>query len=201
MSTSGRQPDRVVGRGFWWSLALLIAVLGAAAGFLGWSLSRGAGDTGPLLPAAPPTETKELAGTRSALLYHLRNHGDDLMVEGRQIPSRDRFEEDLQAVLEALLSAAPPPGAVRTMPVGCRVNTVFFDADRGHAVIDFSAELVTGHPGGVAAEQATLTVLMRTIAANFPQIHYCSLLVDGAQVETLAGHVRTDRRFVPTRWH
>ena len=78
---------------------------------------------------------------------------------------------------------------------------LFFNEDKGHVVIDISAELVTGHPGGVAAEQATLTVLLRTIAANFPRIRKCSLLVDGAQVETLAGHVRTDRPFVPSRWH
>jgi hypothetical protein len=201
MSSSGRQPGRVVGRGFWWSLGILIAILCVAAVFLAWTLSRSDGEATPLLSAAPAEDIQEVAGTRSALLYHLKSDGRGLLVEGMQLPSRDRFEEDVQTVLGALFSAEPPVGAVKVFPDGCRLNNVFFNEEQGHVVIDISAEIVTGHPGGVAAEQATMTVLMRTIAANFPRIRKCSLLVDGAQVETLAGHVRTDRPFVPSRWH
>lgn len=200
MTRTGRRRDRGAGRVFWATFAFLLLVLGAAAGFLAWYVSRGGGETGILLPSAQLDADAELAGTRSVLLYHLRADGDDLRGVERPIPTRDRLDEDLRAVLEALLAADLPPGTVRVFPAGTVLQAVFFDPATGRVAVDFNARLVTGHPGGVAAEHATLRVLLRTIAVNFPQVRSVGLLIDGRQVETLAGHVRCDRPFIPARW-
>lgn len=200
MTRTGRSRRRGAGRGFWLIFMLLLLMLGGAAGFLAWYVSRGSGDIGPLLPAAAVDAEAELAGTRSVLIYHLREDGRDLQAEERRIPSRDRLDEDLRTVLETLLVADRPAGTVRAFPSGTAVRAVFFDPEQDRVVIDFNSRLVSGHPGGAAAEHATLSVLLRTVAVNFPQIRSCGLLVDGLQVETLAGHVRCDRPFVPARW-
>lgn len=200
MSTTGRRTKRRDDRGFWWTFAILLLLLGGAAGFLAWYVSRGSGETGPLLPAAAVDAAQELGGTRSVALFSVRADGRDLISSEYQLPSRDRVEEDLRAVIDALLAAELPAGAVRAFPGGTTLRSVFFDGERGGAVLDFNSRLVSGHPGGAAAEHATLSVLMKTIATNFPRVRSCTLLVDGAQVETLAGHVRCDRPFVPSRW-
>ncbi len=77
---------------------------------------------------------------------------------------------------------------------------MFLDAEQRHAVLDFSAELVTQHPGGSTAEVATLTSILRTVALNFPSLETCRILVDGAEVQTLAGHQVMDRPFALRRW-
>ena len=47
---------------------------------------------------------------------------------------------------------------------------------------------------------ATLTTILRTVALNFPDTRSCVILVEGAQVETLAGHLDMARPFDPRRW-
>ncbi len=91
-------------------------------------------------------------------------------------------------------------GAVSAFPRGTLALSAFYNPEDRSVVIDFSQELVTGHPGGSAAEVATLTSILRTVALNFPDTHSCTILVDGAQVETLAGHLTMDRPFDPRRW-
>ena len=78
--------------------------------------------------------------------------------------------------------------------------TAFLDGEGRAAVLDFSAELVVRHPGGSAAESATLTSILRTVALNFPGTRRCVILVEGAQVETLAGHLDMIKPFDPRRW-
>ena len=53
---------------------------------------------------------------------------------------------------------------------------------------------------GMKVENATLQVILSTLALNFPEIETCSLLVDGAQVETLGGHIQADQPFALRRW-
>ena len=79
-------------------------------------------------------------------------------------------------------------------------NAAFFNPEDESVVLDFSQELVTGHPGGSSAEAATLTSILRTVALNFPDTRSCRILVDGAQVETLAGHLNLGQAFDPRRW-
>lgn len=198
---STRQTGRSrAGRGFWWTLAALVAALGAVAAFMGWYLSRGSVESLPALPGGAAADPAEWTGSRGVVIYHAAADGRGVVAEELVLPVRDRVEQEVADVLTALCAAVPPEGAVQAIPVGVEVRSVFLDRDSGHAVVDVSAALVTGHPGGVAAEQATLRSVLRTLAVNFPELRTCSLLVDGAQVTTLAGHVRADDPFVLGRW-
>ena len=86
------------------------------------------------------------------------------------------------------------------MPEGTRTLGAFVNPEDQSVVLDFSQELVTGHPGGSAAEVATLTSILRTVALNFPGTRSCVILIEGAQVETLAGNLDMIRPFDPRRW-
>ena len=59
----------------------------------------------------------------------------------------------------------------------------------GDAFVDFSRELVAGHSGGSTNELLTVYSIVNALCANLPAVHSVELLVDGKQVETLAGHV------------
>ena len=102
--------------------------------------------------------------------------------------------------MQGLCAGPAISGAVSPFPRGTLATGAFFNRDDQSVVLDFSEELVTGHPGGSTAEVATLTAILRTVALNYPDTRRCIIMVGGAQVETLAGHLTMDRVFDPRRW-
>ncbi len=142
----------------------------------------------------------EVAGDRAVVLIFPEWDAMGYIFEERQIPSRNRAGEDLLTIMNALCRGPTISGAVSAIPAGTRALSAFYNAEDHSVVLDFSVELVTRHPGGSSAEAATLTSILRTVALNFPDALGCMILVNGAQVETLAGHLTMDRSFDPRRW-
>ncbi len=186
------------GRGFWIALLGILGGLALLVAGMLWHLSRAPGEESSLL--AVDAGPEELSGTRGVVLVFPNRDATREITEERQLPSRGRIDEDLLAVVNALIEGPSGGSGVSALPPGTRVLSAFHDADSRQAVIDFSRELVTAHPGGSASEQATLASILGTIGLNFPEIETCILLVDGAQVETLAGHIGMDRPFELRRW-
>lgn len=145
-------------------------------------------------------ETQAAAGDRAVVLVFPEWGASGYVTEERQIPSRNRPGEDLFGLMKVLCAGPNISGAISALPAGTRSLAAFYNPDDQSVVLDFSQELVTAHPGGSAAEVATLTSILRTVALNFPQSRSCVILVEGAQVETLAGHLDLLRRFDPRRW-
>lgn len=182
---------------FWTALAL-VAI---AAAWLLWQLGRGPDAGLDELPAAPPeTAVDPAAGDRAVVLVFPQWDVSGYVTERRRIPSRGLPEEDLRAVIDELCEGPTVSGAVGGLPRQARLLAAYVDREGRRAVLDFSAELVTGHPGGSASESATLTSILRTVALNFPELETCRILVDGQEVETLAGHLALDAPFDLRRW-
>jgi hypothetical protein len=173
-----------------------------AGGWLGWMWFSGGGtDVDPLLLEDPQVVEPAIpAGDRSVVLVFPEWDASGFVTEERQISSRDRGGEDLLGIMQVLCRGPVISGAVSPFPEGTQATAAFFNPDDFSVVIDFSEELVTGHPGGSTAEMATLTTILRTVALNFPETRSCTILVGGAEVETLAGHLTMDRPFDPRRW-
>ncbi|HOX24987.1 MAG TPA: GerMN domain-containing protein [Candidatus Krumholzibacteria bacterium] len=188
---------RVPRRLFW--LAIPLVVAGAT-----WLLREVGRDRRPETPDLVVSRDRaaedEAAGDRAVILVFPEWDAAGYVVERRRIPSRGHPEEDLQAVLDALCSGPTRSGAVGALPAGTRILAVFLDREGREAVLDFSAELVVRHPGGSAAEAATLTSILRTVALNFPEVRSCRILVAGAPAETLNGHLSLDEVFELRRW-
>lgn len=183
-------------------LGLLGLVVVVGGGLFLWrvQLSREAA-RGPEIPDREPAAVEPPAtGDRSVVLVFPEWDALGYVTEPRQIPSRSRVDEDLLAVMRSLCAGPTVSGAVSALPAGTRPLAAFYDPEEHGVVLDFSAELVTRHPGGGASETATLTSILRTVALNFPDAEQCWILVEGAQVETLAGHVTLDQPFAPRRW-
>ena len=65
--------------------------------------------------------------------------------------------------------------------------------ERGEAFVDFSGELVSRHSGGSTDEILTVYTIVDALTANLPAVTSVQVLVDGKQIETLAGHVDLSR--------
>ncbi len=50
-----------------------------------------------------------------------------------------------------------------------------------------------GHPSGILPEMLTIRSILGTLHTNLPQITQARFLVDGQQVQTLAGHADLTR--------
>ena len=65
--------------------------------------------------------------------------------------------------------------------------------DRGDAFVDLSREVVSAHPGGSLTELLTVYAIVNAVTANLPAVQRVQILVDGKEVDTIAGHVDVRR--------
>ena len=73
-------------------------------------------------------------------------------------------------------------------PQDTKLRTVFF-TKAGEIYVDLSAELQTNHPGGTTNETLTVYALVSALTSNLPAVTGVQILVEGKEVDTLAGHL------------
>lgn len=95
----------------------------------------------------------------------------------------ERSEQLLQALI-----ANPPTADQRTLPASTTVLGFYILPD-GTAVADFSDSLASELPSGILSESMAVDSIVRTLAANVPQLRRLKILIHGQEVDTLAGHV------------
>jgi len=135
------------------------------------------------IPAAPVAEALP---RREVTLYFSSADGRQLVAEARQIDGCRDDASCLSATVAALLHG--PLGELQPLfPDHAVVHTVTVEG--GTASVDLSREALAEHPGGSMAELLSVVGLADTLAANFPYVRAVRLLIDGAPIETLKGHV------------
>jgi spore germination protein GerM len=122
---------------------------------------------------------------------------DALVVERRRVPPSPTSFERAKASLQELI-AGPTSDALRTVAAEVKIRELFID-DQGTAYIDFTEALSQTHPGGPWAEMLTLRSILQTLMANVPEITRVQILIEGREVDTLAGHLDI-RRPLNTTW-
>jgi hypothetical protein len=148
--------------------------------------------TAPKPPALPPPEAQtEPAARIRARLYYLSENGLRLEPVETEVPFGDGTLEQGRQLVLALLNPPPPP-LVSTIPEGTTLKG-FYLSGQGVAFVDLSAEATTAHRGGSLDEIFTVYSLVDTLTENLPAITAVQLLVNGHQVDTLAGHVDVRR--------
>jgi spore germination protein GerM len=85
-------------------------------------------------------------------------------------------------------------GNLPTIPRQTKLRD-FFLLNNGTAVVDFSAAFRENQPGGCRNEQLTLFSVVNTLALNVPGIKRVKFLIDGAEAQTLAGHLTLEFPF------
>jgi spore germination protein GerM len=81
-----------------------------------------------------------------------------------------------------------PEGLASAIPAGTTVRGVFRGA-RGEMYVDLSPEASSGHRGGSLDEALAVYAIVNAITTNLPDVKTVQILVDGKEVDSLAGHI------------
>jgi len=135
---------------------------------------------------APATAVSEPKQLREVVLYFGSPDGSFLVAEVRQVEDCLAEADCLRATVQSLVDG-PVTDLVAVLPSHAQIRGV--NASDGVATVDFSRDLVSGHPGGSVSELLTVYSLVDTLAENFPHLRQVRILVEGQPVETLKGHV------------
>jgi spore germination protein GerM len=163
-------------------LAALLAVGLIVLFFVGprWLTTTAPAEPGAAIPAA------EVRKIRARLLY-VAPDGISLVAIEQEVMYGEGTAEQAKQIIEAQL-AAPKPPLVSAIPIGTRLKTVFL-TPRGEAYVDLSPEVRANHPGGTTNEILTAYALVSALTLNLPAITGVQILIDGKEIDTLAGHL------------
>jgi hypothetical protein len=151
----------------------------------------------PSGPALPPSALipPSLEQKRSVRLFFSSPTEDALQEEMREVEMAGAIDQEARVALTELIKG-PRSDLLSPLPPGTQLRQLYIDA-RGIAYVDFSAELRDFHPGGSNAELLAVYSIVDTLAYNFEQIKRVKILVDGSEVDTLAGHIDLRRPLKP----
>lgn len=141
----------------------------------------------------PPAESAD--PQIKARLFYVSADGRRLEDVERDVPFASTVSAQARHIVEAQLQPVAEP-LVSAIPAGVTVRDVFV-TDRGEAYVDLSGEISTNHTGGSLDEILTVYTIVGALTQNLPDIQRVQILVDGREVDTLAGHVDLRRPLRP----
>lgn len=167
----------------------VFAVLAAWFLFFGlpkWYSARHAASLAAAATTAAPPSGGTAVRKITATLFYVGNDGMSLTPAQREVPFSPNVAAQARAIVEAQLAAAAP--LVSAIPPDTKLREVFV-TERGDAFVDLSADVAAKHPGGSLDEIFTVYTIVNALTVNLPAIARVQILVEGKEVDTLAGHV------------
>ena len=122
-----------------------------------------------------------------ARLFYVDEQGTGLSGVEQEVLYGEGTAAQARRIIEAQI-APPPADRVSAIPAGTKLRTVFFTKN-GEMYVDLSAELQANHPGGTTSETLTVYALVSAVTSNLPAVTGVQILVEGREVDTLAGHL------------
>ncbi len=143
--------------------------------------------------AVPPAVSPS-APLRKVKVFFPSSRQDDLLeVEERDIRSSELPSEEAKQIVAELISGSRE-GRLPALPSETRLRELFVTA-HGLAVVDLTQEASLHHPGGLTMELASIYSVVNSLTQNVSKIHRVQILIEGAEAETLAGHIDLSRPF------
>lgn len=173
----------------WIALGACVVILALSLWFVAARLPRWLATSTTSAPAAASATAAATSDSRriQATLYYVSDAGDALIAVNRDVPYGATPAEQATRLVEA--QVAPPPNErVSAIPKGTTVRAVFLTATH-EAYVDLGGAIVTGQTGGSLDEALTVYAIVNTITTNLPDITGVQILVDGQEVDSLAGHL------------
>ena len=122
-----------------------------------------------------------------ATLFYVSENGVELVPVSQEVPLGATPGEQARRLVEAQLKPAPT-GLFSAIPVGTSVRAGFLPT-KGEAFVDLTREISSGHSGGSLDETLSVFAIVNAVTVNLPDITGVQILVEGKEVDTLAGHV------------
>ena len=180
-----------------WHFVLIVVIAVVAVVLLYLYISRQDREQPSMPPVTGVTEVPE--GSRVVTLFFADEEGEGLIHETREVAIDTELSKQMAQIIQALLAGSEQDG-VSTIPAGTRLLSAFFDVETATVYLDFTSELVAGHPGGSSAEYYTIAAIVRTVSENSPEVLAVQILVEGLQVGTIGGHINARRPFLVHDW-
>lgn len=146
----------------------------------------------PQTGTAAQTEQTKDAGAPAAAeskevkvnVYYPRDDGTGLLPVSRTVKLEN--EDKYTAALKSLLTGTKEKGQTNVIPKKAKLRSV--TVKDGVATVDFSKELQQNFSGGSTGEEMLVGSIVNTLT-DFPEVKKVQILIDGASVETLSGHL------------
>lgn len=139
------------------------------------------------IPFLAPEENVKLVR-----LYFASPDADYLKVEVRRILREKRITDEAKVLVKELING-PRENLDPTIPSETQLRELYIVPEEKCAYLDFNKAFQTNHPGGSAGELLTIYSLVNTLIDNLEGIERVQILVEGATIETLAGHIDITR--------
>jgi spore germination protein GerM len=150
-----------------------------------WSARRSSGPPNPIATTGTPAAADSRKIT--ATLYFVSEDGLELVGVKREVPFGETVLDQARQIVTAQL-AVPPDPLVSAIPPGTTLRALYL-TERGDVFVDLSADARTRHTGGALDELFTVYTIVNALTANLPAVTRVQILVEGKEVDTLAGHV------------
>ena len=138
--------------------------------------------------ATQELQTSSLEGDRiQVTLYLGDSNGKALVPVPWDVPKLEDITEQGRQIVLAQLSLNQPP-LLSVIPPDTNLRA-FFISDNDDAFIDLTSQATTNHPGGSTTELLTVYALVNAVTTNLATTQRVQILIDGREVDTLAGHV------------
>jgi hypothetical protein len=143
-------------------------------------------------PNAPASAGAGAASTRriQATLFYVSEDGLRLVPVTRDVVYGATPAEQARRIVEAQVQT--PDGLLSAIPAGTTVRSVFL-TEAHEAYVDLGGTIRTGHTGGSLDEALAVYAIVNAVTTNMPDVTGVQILIDGQEVDTLAGHI--DLRF------
>jgi hypothetical protein len=180
------------------AIAVMVAtvVIGLLAGVAAVLVVMGGRRDGGATKTAPVGATNSTGADVSpsllgrkikARLFYVSEDGTRLTGVEREVVYGEGPAAQAQLIINAQLAPAAAP-LVSAVPPGTTLRALYLNA-KGEAYVDLSRDVVTAHTGGSRDELLTIYTIVNALTSNLPAVTSVQVLVDGKEVDTLAGHV------------
>ena len=118
-------------------------------------------------------------------VYYPDDAGINLVAVNRTVEIKNDSEKYLAAV-KLLIKNPDEKDLTVIFPKNAKINSVTFD--NGTATVDFDKNIKKSFTGGSTGEELLVNSVVKTLT-EFPEVQQVRFLVDGKEIETLAGHM------------
>jgi germination protein M len=143
------------------------------------------------VPLAPPPKPE----AREIAVYFADENAMGLVAEQRSVQLGTGTAPDAAVIVAELVKGPQSAKLLPTMPTDTRLLGAYRLGNT--LILDFSRELQTNHPGGSTGELLTVYSIVDTMTKNMKGVQYVQILVEGEEVETLAGHLDLTKPIAP----
>lgn len=147
-------------------------------------------------PVPRPSYKKE---SREVQIFFAGPNAEKLVSEKRFAELGADVATDAAVLISELIKGPQSEGFFSTIPSETRLLNSYRVGNV--LVLNFTQEIQSNHGGGSASELLTVYSIVNTVVANLDGIERVQILVEGKEVETLAGHLDLSKPLLPNvKW-